>query len=191
MLKVIAPLFVLTLLAGCGAPRYFKTEVLDEAALKQMRAYHAHPVDVDFTRPATWELKDGEWNEMMEHGDQAYTRGLLVVDKPAMFKIGKDSMPASSDAGPHAVIDLKITNIKRGHYSFFTWGPAILDCWATITDAKTGKVIFKGFAHGITPERGGTHYNWELAGDDGRLKGAHYDIGRKLAWTLEYYANQK
>lgn len=188
MLKVIAPLFVLSLLAGCGAPRFFRTEVLDEAALKEISTYHARPVDVQFIRPPTWGLKDYEWDDMMTNGDQAYARGLLVVDKPVMMRVGKDGTP---DSG--GVIDVKVTNVKRGHYAFVTWAPAIVDATVTITEAKTGKVVFKGFGQGITPDRGSgvNNFTWELVGDGGRLKGAFFDLGRDLAWTLEYYARQK
>lgn len=179
--KVTLSLVMLFLLAGCGPPRFFTVEEMDEQALRGATAFHSKPVEWDFQRPANWEISDKDWKEMYEVSNSAYQRVLVTEVNRKIYELAPGAGTSSG-----AVIDLRVNRIARGHYSFFTWGPATLDARLTITDASSGKVLFRGSGVGRTQIQ-----NAETAGDGGRLKYAHTHLADEIEALLEYYSGKK
>ncbi|KAA0215746.1 hypothetical protein EDM80_05175 [bacterium] len=179
--KVTLSLIMLLMLAGCGPPRFFTVEEMDEQALRSATAFHSKPVQWDFQRPANWEISDKDWQEMYEDSNAAYQRVLVTKVNRKVYELAPGAGASSG-----AVIDLRIHRIARGHYSFFTWGPATLDAKLTITDVSSGKVLFRGSGVGRTQIQ-----NAETAGDGGRLKYAHTHLADEIEALLEYYSGKK
>lgn len=164
------------LLAGCGGPpRFFTTEEMDEPALRSVASFSARDVQWEFKRPDNWEIKDKDWNEMYDRANRVYTGTLS--------KNGRRSIMLGSSSG--ATIEMTIRHINRGHYSFFTYSPAVIEAHLLIKDGS-GKTLFKGFGKGRTRDGG-----WDKAGDGGRIDGAHEDVAWAVRDLVNYYDGKK
>src|SRR5262245_47256234 len=60
------------LLAGCGPPRFFAVEEMDEKALRAAPSFRAEDVEWTFARPAEWEISDHDWREMRDNSNRTY-----------------------------------------------------------------------------------------------------------------------
>jgi hypothetical protein len=164
------------MLAGCGGPpRFFKVEQMDEDSLRAASSFNAKEVKWDFERPQRWEINDKDWNEMHSRAANAYL--------DTLSKNGARPIYLGSSAG--ASIEMTITHIDRGHYSFFTYSPAIIEAHLLIKDGA-GRTLFKGIGRGRTREGG-----WDKAGDGGRINGAHEDVAWAVRDLINYYDGKK
>jgi hypothetical protein len=159
------------LLAGCGPPRFFAVEEMNEAELRKTNAFSAKDVTWDFKRPDNWEIPDNEWKEVHGNSNRVYLN-LLSKNSGRPIYLGSQGS---------ATIEMSITHMDRGHYSFFTYSPAVLEAHLLIKDAS-GKTLFKGTGKGRTREGG-----WDKAGDGGRIQGAHEDVAWAIRDLLNYY----
>jgi hypothetical protein len=163
------------LLAGCGPPRFFTMEEMNEAELRNTPSFRAKDVEWQFNRPGNWEISDKDWREMQDVSNQRYLR-ILNDNKARPIYLGGQG---------GAMIEVTITHIDRGHYTFFTYSPAVIEAHLKITDAS-GKTLFKGTGKGRTREGG-----WKTAGDGGRLEGAHADVAFAIRDLINYYEGKK
>lgn len=163
------------LLAGCGPPRFFAVEEMNEAELRNQQAFNAKDVTWDFKRPDNWEINDKDWNEMHDDSNRVYLN-VLSKNNGRTIYLGANS---------GATIEMTIKHIDRGHYSFFTYSPAVIEAHLLIKDSS-GKTLFRGTGKGRTREGG-----WDKAGDGGRLQGAHEDVAWAIRDLLNYYEGKK
>jgi len=163
------------LLAGCGPPRFFAVEEMNETELRNANSFSAKDVTWDFKRPDNWEIPDNEWKELHGNSNRVYLN-LLSKNSGRPIYLGQQS---------GATIEMSITHMDRGHYSFFTYSPAVLEAHLLIKDAS-GKTLFKGTGKGRTREGG-----WDKAGDGGRIQGAHEDVAWAIRDLLNYYEGKK
>ncbi|MBP9892600.1 MAG: hypothetical protein KBG84_11915 [Planctomycetes bacterium] len=163
------------LLAGCGPPRFFAVEEMNEAELRNTPSFNARDVEWNFKRPDTWEISDKDWNEMHSRSNSVYLRTLNSNSQRPIYLGNKDG----------ATIEMTIKHIDRGHYTFFTYSPAVIEAHLLIKNAS-GKTLFKGTGKGRTRDGG-----WDKAGDGGRLDGAHEDVAWAIRDLLNYYDGKK
>ena len=182
MLKLLTPFALLLLLTGCGAPGFFTIEQIDEPGLRNASTLNANEPQWDFKRPANWEISDKDWNEMHQDSSTAYLRELRQNNGRRFYVIAPGKQP---DNG--ALVELKVTDIDRGHYTFFTYMPAVVQASLTITDAKSGKVLFKGKGKSRTSGGAGP----ASYGDGGRIESAHVVMANEIIRLVEYYNGPK
>lgn len=163
------------LLAGCGGGlRVIKPEIDDAAALRSASAFHVKPVVYDFTPDPEWEIPASDWPTKTKEWSSAFADWTGRTDAKAVYTLGP-----GSEAKEGAVIELTVTQMKLGHYAFFSAAPGRIWGKVTITDAKTGNVIFRGSLD--SPGSTGTDdvYSYE-----GRVKTAHEPVARDLRWLI-------
>jgi len=162
-------------LAGCGGGlRVIKPEVDDAAAIQATTAFHVAPVKYDFDVPAEWEIKSADWPSKTADWSRAFAEWTSRTDKKPVYVLAP-----GSTASTGARIDMTVTNMKLGTYSFFVNMPGRIWGTVTITDIKSGKVIFKG-----SFDSPGNHEGSDMYAYEGRVKQAHRPVAEDLTWLI-------
>lgn len=162
------------LLTACsGSLRVTSAEVDDAAAIERASSFHIKPVTYEFQRPADWEIPDNDWPTKTREWSDHFGKRATDSERP-VYALGPGAEPKEG-----AVVEFVVTEMKLGYYAFFAAGPARIWGRLTITDAKTGKVIFKGAVDSPGSTEGSDRYSYE-----GRVKTAHTPVADDVRWLI-------
>lgn len=173
--KLALVAFGALLLVGCGGGlRVIKPEVDDVVALRSASAFHVKPVTYDFEVPADWEIPAKDWPVKTGEWNKAYSDWASHTERKPVYALGP-----GSEASEGAVIETSVTSMKLRIYTFFVNALARIWGKVTITDVKSGKVIFKGAFEAPGGSSGHDFLSYE-----GRVKTAHKPVAEDLAWLI-------
>ena len=171
---VLACLLVAGLLGGCGGSlRVTTPEVDDAAAISSASSFHVKPVEYDFQRNPDWEISDSDWPTKQDEWTTAFQQECATADRPV------SALAAGSEAGDGAIVEFTVTDMNLGTYAYFYKAPGWIRGLLTITDAKSGNVIFRG-----TVDSPGTTDGYDRFSYEGRIKVAHLRVARDVRWLI-------
>ena len=163
------------LLGGCGGGlRYITPEVDDAAAIESQSAFHIKPVVNNTNLKPEWEIEMSEWPAKCDEWTSQFAEDCGNAGK-AVYVLGPG---AEAKAG--AIVELTVTDMNLGTYAYFYKAPGWIKGSITITDAKTGNVIFRGSVDAPGTTDGHDRYSYE-----GRIGVAHRNVGRDVAWLID------
>lgn len=162
------------LLTGCGgALRVTTAEVDDPAAIRSASSFHVKPVEYQFERDPEWEIEDSDWPTKTGEWSTAFAQEAATADRPV------DSLAAGAQAKDGAVVEFTVTAMNLGTYAVFYKAPGWIRGQLTITDAKTGNVMFRG-----TVDSPGTTDGYDRFSYEGRVKYAHLRVAHDVRWLI-------
>lgn len=174
--KLVLVALSAVILTGCGGGlRVIKPEVDDAAGLRAVSAYHVKPVSYDFEVPADWEIPANEWPNKTRDWNSAYGSWVAQAGGKPVYILG-----TGADSKDGAIIETSVTSMRLGTYAFFVKSPGRINGRVTITDAKSGKVLFKGSFDAM-----GDHEGSDILSYEGRVKTAHRPVAADLRWLIE------
>lgn len=174
-LAMLAACVVVSLLSGCGGRMVWTTPEFDDAAaLHATSSYHVMPVKYDFQRPAEWEISDSDWPKKCAEWSAALGDTARNARNKPVYVVGPNTEPKDG-----AIVQFTVTQMRLGTYAFMYVESGRIQGTLTVTDAKNGKVIFKGAVDAPGTTDGTDRYSYE-----GRMKVAHWRVGEDLAWLF-------
>ncbi|MCL4731912.1 MAG: hypothetical protein KJ044_15950, partial [Planctomycetes bacterium] len=169
--KLVVVVLSAAILAGCGGGlRVIKPEVDDAAGLRAVTAYHVKPVSYDFEVPKEWDVTTDDWAKKTADWSREYANGIAATRAKPVYTLG----PGAS-VGKGAIIETSVTQMKVGTYAYFVKTPGRIWGKVTITDAESGKVLFRG-----SFDSTGSTDTGEVMTFGGRVKTAHDPV----TWDL-------
>ncbi|MCA8914796.1 MAG: hypothetical protein KDB90_05245 [Planctomycetes bacterium] len=162
------------LLTGCGGSlRVTTAEVDDAAAIAGQSAFHVKPVSYDFQRDPEWEIPDSDWPTKTSEWSNAFAGECTNADK-TVYTLGP-----GAEASEGAIVEFTVTDMNLGTYAYFYKSPGRVHGVLTITEAKSGQVIFKG-----SVDSPGTTDGYDRFSYEGRIKVAHLRVARDVEWLI-------
>jgi hypothetical protein len=174
-LALLAACVVVSLLSGCGGRMVWTTPELDDAAaLHATSSYHVMPVKYDFERPAEWEISDRDWPQKCAEWSAALGDTARNARNKSVYVVGPNTQPKDG-----AIVQFTVTQMRLGTYAFMFAEAGRIQGVMTVTDAASGKVIFKGSVDAPGTTEGNDRFSYE-----GRMKVAHWRVGDDIAWLI-------
>ena len=162
-------------LAGCGGGlRVITPEVDDAAAIQSQSAFHIKPVVNQTNLNPEWEIEESEWPGKCDEWTSQFAEECANAGK-SVYTLGP-----GAEAKEGALVEFTVIDMNLGTYAYFYKAPGWIKGAVTITDIKSGKVIFKGTVDSPGTTSGVDRYSYE-----GRIGAAHRRVGRDIAWLID------
>lgn len=163
------------LLVGCGGGlRVTTPEIDDAAALEAVSAFHIAQVENTTPINPEWEISESDWNLKTNEWSSQFAGECGRAEK-AVYALGP-----GAEAKEGAVVSFKVTDMNLGTYAYFYKHPGWIKGVLTITDAASGKVLFRGSVDSMGTTDGTDRYSLE-----GRIKIAHLRVAQDVAWLID------
>jgi hypothetical protein len=169
-------LLIALLLTGCGGFRCITPSVDDQPAIKAESAFHVKPVNYAMEPDPKWDVSDADWANKTADWSNAFCQEVATASRCPVNVLSADSEPKDG-----ALVEFTVTDISPGTYSYFVNTPGRVWGNVTITDIKSGNVLFKGTVDAV----GDTRSHLEMT-FGGRVQSAHYPV----AWDLRDVINR-
>jgi len=157
-------------LAGCSSHQALLFEQSDAHALQSASEFHVKPVKIDVSVDPRWEIEKSDWDQKLREWSSAYMEELVKSKGRRCYELAPGTASSSG-----AIIELQVLDLEIGHHSLFSYAPAKLFGMLTITDAKSGRLIYRAKAKGETTGAG-----YEAYTTGGRVKFALLDVARAV-----------
>lgn len=163
------------LLAGCGGGlRVTTAEIDDAAAIQSQSAFHIRPVQNTTKLNPEWEIEETDWPLKCDEWSASFAGECATAEK-AVYALGP-----GADAKEGAIVEFTVSDMNLGTYAYFYKHPGWIHGILTITEAKSGKVIFRGAV-----DSPGTTDGYDRFSYEGRMKVAHLRVARDVAWLID------
>lgn len=175
-MKILAVAALALLLAGCGGGhQVLFIETNNEKAMQESGEFYVRPLKIDVPPNPEWEIEPLDWDNKNREWKADFIKEL--VDSK-----GRRFQPLHQPPKEGAIVELQILDMNIGHYSLFSYDEARVFGYLTVTDAKSGELIFKATARGETTGAG-----YEAYTTGGRVKFALLDVARAF---IKHVGNQ-
>ncbi|MCZ7604633.1 MAG: hypothetical protein M5U25_00885 [Planctomycetota bacterium] len=163
------------LLVGCGGGlRVTTPEIDDAAALEAVSAFHIAQVENTTPINPEWEISESDWKLKTNEWSSQFAGECGRAEK-AVYALGP-----GAEAKEGAVVSFKVTDMNLGTYAYFYKHPGWIKGVLTISDAASGKVLFRGSVDSMGTTDGTDRFSLE-----GRIKVAHLRVAQDVAWLID------
>lgn len=163
------------ILVGCGGGlRVTTPEIDDAAALEAVSAFHIAQVENTTPINPKWEISEPDWKLKTNEWSSQFAGECGRAEK-AVYALGP-----GAEAKEGAVVSFKVTDMNLGTYAYFYKHPGWIKGVLTISDAASGKVLFRGSVDSMGTTDGTDRFSLE-----GRIKVAHLRVAQDVAWLID------